>query len=221
MVIHAEQQREIINQAGLEMLNLCISQVTKAKEAFVNHDSDLAEEVMHTENRVNALDIKIERDCEKFLALYNPVAIDLRFIMALRKINFDLERIADHAYGISNYVVEVDKPMIPELLKSLEFETMYETIVAMFEHITEAYENKDVKIARKVFKKDKTVDKINMKSFGILEAEIRKNVDITAEALILFSVIKKMERIGDLLKNIAEEIIFYIDAEVIKHKRKK
>ena len=220
-MINAEQQIDILNQAGLEMLQLAISQVAKARESFVTHDSDLAEEVMNTENRVNALDIKIEKDCEKFLALYNPVAIDLRFIMAIRKINFDLERIGDHAYGIANYVVENDNPIIPRLLESVKFEDMFDTIASMFENITEAYENKDVKKARKVFKKDKIVDKFNMKSFAIIEAEIKKDTSITAQALILFSVIKKMERIGDLLKNVAEEIIFYIDAEVIKHKKKK
>ena len=92
---------QALNQTGFEMLSLCVSQIKKAKEAFLTHDSDLAEEVMNTENRVNALDLKIEKDCEKFLAFINPVAIDLRFIMAILEINFDLERIADHAYGIS------------------------------------------------------------------------------------------------------------------------
>ena len=107
MVINAEQQRALLNQTGLEMLTLCISQIEKATEAFLTHDTDLAEEVINTETRVNALDLKIENDCEKFLALYNPVAIDLRFIMAILKINFDLERIADHAYGISKYIKKV------------------------------------------------------------------------------------------------------------------
>ncbi|MBZ0326191.1 MAG: phosphate signaling complex protein PhoU [Altibacter sp.] len=221
MVGNAEQQREALNQYGFEMLSLCKSQVEKAKEAFVTHDEDLAEEVIHTEQRVNALDIKIEKDCEKFLALYNPVAIDLRFIMAIRKINFDLERIADHAEGISQYVVHENKKISPHLLEVVEFENMYETITSMFDNITVAYEEKDVKVARKVFKKDKVLDKINMNSFSIIEAEIIKDVSITGQALVLFSVIKKMERVGDLLKNIAEEIIFYIEAEVVKHKKKK
>ncbi len=221
MVVNAEQQREILNQYGLDMLSLCQSQLEKAKNALVNHDTDLAEEVINTEKRVNVLDLKIEKDCEKFLALYNPVAIDLRFIMALRKINFDLERIADHAEGISRYVIDEKKPLATELLENLKFETMYETITSMFEDITAAYENKDVKAARKVFKKDKVLDKINRKSFKLIEIEIRNNIDITGQALILFSVIKKMERVGDLLKNIAEEIIFYIEAEVVKHKKKK
>ncbi|MFD0761468.1 phosphate signaling complex protein PhoU [Lutibacter aestuarii] len=221
MVINAEQQRASLNQTGLEMLNLCTSQLEKATEALKNHDSDLAEEVMNGETRVNALDLKIERDCEKFLALYNPVAIDLRFIMAIRKINLDLERMGDIAYEISNYVVDEDKKIPASLFKALSFDKMYETLTSMLEDITVAYEENDVKISRKVFKKGKALNKINAKAFDILEAEIKKDNEIIKQALLLFVVVKKLERVGGLIKNIAEEIIFYIDAEVLKHKKKK
>ena len=219
--MNTKEQRVSLNQSGFEMLTLCKSQLDKAREAFVNHDIDLAEEVMNTEKRVNSLDLKIEKDCEKFLALYNPVAVDLRFIMAVLKMNAELERIADHAYNISKYVIEEDKKIAPHLLKALEFDKMYETIDSMMDHITFAYTEKDVKTARKVFKKDKVLDKINIKAFGVIEEEIKKDISITQQALILFSVVKKLERVGDLIKNIAEEIIFYVDAEKLKHKRKK
>ena len=216
-----KQQRESLNQYGFEMLILCKSQLEKAMEAFVNHDGDLAEEVMNIEKRVNSLDLKIEKDCERFLALYTPVAGDLRFIMAVLKINGELERMADHAYNISKYVVEEDKKIAPHLLKVLEFEKMHETIGSMMDHITFAYTENDVKMARKVFKKDKVLDKINLRSFRIIEEEIKKDPNIIQQALLVFSVIKKLERVGDLVKNIAEEIIFYVDAEVLKHKKKK
>ena len=218
---NAEYQRESLNQTVFDMLTLCTTQLEKACEAFINHDSDLAEEVMHTENRVNAMDIKIEKDCERFLALFNPVAIDLRFVMAILKINSDLERIGDHAFNISNYVVEEDNAIPTHLFKAVEFDKMIDTIKSMMENITVAYEEKDVKSARKVFKKDKVLDKINIKSFKTLEAEIKKDPAIIKEALFLFSVVKKLERVGDLIKNIAEDIIFYTDAEILKHKRKK
>lgn len=221
MVLNAEQQRANLNEAGFEMLTLCISQIEKATEAFLTHDSDLAEEVMNTETRVNALDLKIENDCEKFIALYNPVAIDLRFTMAVLKINFDLERIGDHAYDISKYMVEFDKKIEPHLIKTLNFEKMNNTIISMFENITVAYEEKDVKSARKVFKKDKILNKINAESFKLIEKEILKDNSIIDQTLLMFAVIKKLERVGDLIKNVAEEIIFYIDAEVVKHKKKK
>ncbi len=218
---NATYQREVVNQAGLDMLELCFSQIKKAEEAFINHDTDLAEEVMNIENRVNAMDLKIERDCEKFIALYNPVAIDLRFIMAIRKINYDLERIADHAYGIAKYVEDFDLDIPKELVKNVGISEMFETILKMFNHIQDAYENKNVKAARKVFKKDKIVDKINNDSFSIIEKELENQSKNVREVLMMFSVIKKMERVGDHLKNIAEEIIFYVDAEVLKHSRKK
>ncbi|EAR02593.1 phosphate signaling complex protein PhoU [Maribacter sp. HTCC2170] len=218
---NAEYQQESLNQSAFDMLNLCTSQLEKSIEAFVNHDSDLSEEVIHKENRVNAMDIKIEKDCEKFLALFTPVAVDLRFVMAILKINSDLERIGDHAFNIANYVVEEDKAIPSQLFEAVNFDKMMETIKLMLNHITIAFEDKDVKIARKVFKKDKVLDKINIKSFQILEMEIQKDQTLIKEALFLFSVIKKLERVGDLIKNIAEEIIFYTDAEILKHKRKK
>jgi len=221
MVINAEQQRALLYQTGLEMLNLCKSQLEKSAEALKNQDSELAEEIIHKESRVNALDLKIERDCEKFLALYNPVATDLRFIMAMRKINLDLERIGDLAYEIANYVVDEEDKIPESLFKALSFDVLHETITSMLENIAIAYEEKDVKIARKVFKKDKILDKTNRNSFDVLEKEIKKDDSIIKQALLLFVVVKKLERVGDLIKNISEEIIFYIDAEVLKHKKKK
>jgi len=221
MVINAEQERAQLNQTGLEMLSLCISQIEKATEAFLTHDTDLAEEVINTENRVNALDLKLQNDCEKFLALYNPVAVDLRFVMAVLKINFDLERIGDHAYGISRIIVDQDKKIQPNLFEVLKFDKIYETITSMFDDITTAFESKDASFARKVFKKDKVLDKINANSYAIIEEEIKKDNGVIDQTLLLFAVIKKYERVGDLIKNIAEEIIFYLEAEVLKHKKKK
>jgi phosphate transport system protein len=221
MIVNAEQQREALNQAGYEMLTLCHSQLEKAKEAFLNNDTDLAEEVINNESRVNALDLKIERDCERFIALYNPVAIDLRFIMALRKINIDLERIGDHAFDIAIYIMEEGTTFSENMLEVLQFNKMYEIIESMIENIHEAYDNELTLDARKVFKKDKSLDKIYEASFKVIEKEVKKDVNNISEALRLFAVIKKLERVGDLLKNIAEEIIFYREAEQLKHKKKK
>ncbi len=220
-MINLEQHKETLNQAGLEMFSLCKKQLENAREAFLNHDSELAEEVLHTENRVNALDLKIDRDCERFIALHNPVASDLRFVLALRKINFDLERVGDHAYGISKYIVEVDTPIAPGQLEKLRFEEMYDCALSMLDDITEAYSEEDTKKARKVFKKDKILNKINIESFKIISEEVQKDPKTIDQFLLLFTVIKKLERIGDLVTNIAEEIIFFREAEVLKHRKKK
>ncbi len=220
-MINLEQHEEALNQAGIEMFQLCKKQLQNAREAFLSHDSELAEEVLHTENRVNALDLRIDRDCERFIALHNPVASDLRFVLALRKINFDLERIGDHAYGISRYIVEVNTPVDKKQLEKLRFEEMYDSALSMLDDITEAYSAEDSKKARKVFKKDKLLNQINMESFKIIGEEVRKDPETVEQYLLLFTVIKKLERIGDLVTNIAEEIIFFREAEVLKHRKKK
>lgn len=220
-MISLDQHREALNQSGVEMLSLCRKQLENARDAFFTHDSDLAEEVIRTENRVNALDLKIDRDCERFIALHNPVASDLRFVLALRKINFDLERVGDHAYGISKYIIEVDTPIEDRLLELMRVEVMFESALSMLDDITDAYNEADAKLARKVFKKDKVLNKINMKSFKIISKEVRINPESIDQFLLLFSVIKKLERIGDLVTNIAEEIIFFREAEVVKHRKKK
>lgn len=220
-MISLDQHKDALNQAGLEMLNLCKKQLANAREAFFNHDSDIAEEVLHTENRVNALDLKIDRDCERFIALHNPVASDLRFVLALRKINFDLERVGDHAYGISNYIITVDAPIEDRLLKKMRVVEMFDSAQSMLDDITDAYNEVDTKVARKVFKKDKILNEINMASFAIISEEVKKDPNIIDQCMLLFSVIKKLERIGDLVTNIAEEIIFFREAEVLKHRKKK
>ncbi len=220
-MISLDQHREALNQSGVEMLSLCRKQLENARDAFFTHDSDLAEEVVRTENRVNALDLKIDRDCERFIALHNPVASDLRFVLALRKINFDLERVGDHAYGISKYIIEIDTPIEDRLLEVMRVEEMFESALSMLDDITDAYIEADAKLARKVFKKDKVLNKINMKSFKVISKEVRINPESIDQFLLLFSVIKKLERIGDLVTNIAEEIIFFREAEVVKHRKKK
>ena len=220
-MISLDQHKETLNQAGLEMLNLCKKQLANAREAFFNHDSEIAEEVLHTENRVNALDLKIDRDCERFIALHNPVASDLRFVLALRKINFDLERVGDHAYGISNYIITVDAPIEDRLMKKMRVVEMFDSAQSMLDDITAAYNEEDTKVARKVFKKDKVLNEINMASFAIISEEVKKDPNTIDQCMLLFSVIKKLERIGDLVTNIAEEIIFFREAEVLKHRKKK
>lgn len=220
-MISLDQHKDALKQAGLEMLELCIKQLENAQEAFFNHDSDLAEEVLHTENRVNALDLKIDRDCERFIALHNPVASDLRFVLALRKINFDLERVGDHSYGISNYIVKIDTKIEPRLLERMRLKEMFTTALSMLDDVTVAYTEADTKVARKVFKKDKILNEINMKSFAIISEEVKADPQVIDQVMLLFSVIKKVERIGDLVTNIAEEIIFFREAEVLKHRKKK
>lgn len=220
-MINLIQNKEALNQSGIEMFNLCSIQLNNAREAFLNLDKDLAENVLRMEHRVNALDLKIDRDCEQFIALHKPVASDLRFVLALRKINFDLERIGDYAYGISKYTVEMNMLPTKKLIENLRIEEMFEVALSMMEDIFEAYVDADSQLAHKVFKKEQVLNEINNNSISTITRMIKEEIEHIDQFLLLFTVIKKLERLGDLATNIAQEIIFYREAEVLKHQKQK
>ena len=220
-MINIEEQRVALSKISEEMFGLCQSQVQLSFEAFSLFDTDLAEEVILKENRVNALDLKIERDTDQFIALYHPVATDLRFALAILKINYNLERIGDQAFDIANYTIDLNQKLAPELIDKLQFNTMFQTLESMFKNVITAYTDENLKIARKVFKKDKIINEINSEAFNIVAIEVVKNPALIKHYLTALVVMKKFEKIGDLLKNISESIIYYIDAKVLKHKKKK
>jgi phosphate transport system protein len=195
-------------------------QLSKARQAFLTFDKDLAREVVLKEKRVNGSELKIDRDCENIFALFCPVAIDLRFLLAVLKINSNLERIGDIAEGIAKYIIDAEAPFTEELLKVTRILPMYEEAVNMLEDTQAAFEREDTVLARGVFKKDDFLDSVNSGSNKVLEAHLKDHPEDTAQALWLMSIIRKLERVGDQSKNVAEEIIFYLEAKVLKHKNK-
>jgi phosphate transport system protein len=194
--------------------------LSKARMAFLSFDKDLAREVVTKEKRVNGSELKIDRDCENIFALFCPVAIDLRFLLAVLKINSNLERIGDIAEGIAKYVIDAEAPFTKELLEVTRILPMYEESVKMLEDTQEAFEKEDTILARSVFKKDDFLDEINRQAHKVLEKYLKDHPEDTSQALWLLSIIRKLERVGDQAKNVAEEIIFYLEAKVLKHKNK-
>lgn len=220
-MINIEEQRIALNKTGEEMLYLVHKQVQLAYEAFTSFDADLAEEVILKENRVNALDVRIEKDTDHFIALYSPVATDLRFALSLLKINYNLERIGDQAFDVANHTVDLNQKLVPELVEKLQFNLMIETLESMFKDVENAFFNENLKVARKVFKKDKIINEINRKAFDIVAEDALKKPELIRQYLMALVVMKKFEKIGDLLKNVSESIIYFIDAEILKHRKKK
>src|SRR6476620_11507364 len=107
---HLEIEVGQLREEVINMFNLVYSQLTKGLSALINFDKDLAREVVMVEKRVNATELKIDRDCENILVIYSPVAVDLRFLLAVLKINSNLERIGDIADGIAKLIIDTDKP---------------------------------------------------------------------------------------------------------------
>lgn len=215
-----ETELQALKGEAINMWTLVNSQLSKAQQAFLNFDKDLAREVVLKEKRVNGNELKIDRDCENIFALFCPVAIDLRFLLAILKINNNLERIGDYAEGIAKYVIDAEAPFSDEMLKITNILPMYEEAVNMLEDTQTAFEKEDTILARRVFKKDDLLDDVNRKSHHILEVHLKEHPEDASQALWLLSIIRRLERVGDQTKNIAEEIIFYLEAKVLKHRNK-
>ncbi len=216
---HLSTELNFLKEDLIEMMATIHAQFEKGKEAMLNRDQELAQEIRSNERRVNAMELKIDRDCENILALFNPVAIDLRFVMACFKINSDLERLGDNADGIGRYILSSEESLEDEVLEELRFNEMYDTALNMIEVVKEAFEEEDTKLARKVFSKDSILNEINEQAAGKVGELIKKDPSRVDQYIYILSIIRKLERGGDLTKNISEEIIFYIEAKVLKHKK--
>lgn len=204
----------------ISMWEMVLSQLQKAEKALKNMDRDLAREVILAEKRVNAFELKIDSDCEDIIALFAPVAIDLRFVLAVLKINMNLERTGDIAEGIGKFVVDIPEDFDVRLLEITRVIEMYQQANEMVVDVMNAFEEEDTMMARKVFKKDDLLDEINKNAAAIVANFIKENPAKIESALYILSTIRKLERVGDQAKNMAEEIIFYSEAKVLKHKPK-
>lgn len=215
---HLEIELRNLKSEMLEMFALVKLQLEKSKAALVNLDKDLAREVLVNEKRVNGFELKLDRDCENIIALFNPVAIDLRLVLACMKINSNLERIGDIAEGISQFVLNIKLEPEKKLLENTRLIEMYDTAILITHEVMEAFNTEDTKRARSVFKMDEILDEINLNANQAVADFIRENPERINQSLYLLSAIRKLERVGDQCKNISEEIIFYIEAKVLKHK---
>ncbi|MBT8229722.1 MAG: phosphate signaling complex protein PhoU [Saprospiraceae bacterium] len=215
------QDIEQLKEDILGMMDQVLSQLEKAKTALEESDTNIANEILALEKKVNATDISIVKSCENILALYAPVASDLRFVMAVLNISNQLERIGDHAEGIAEYIIdeEINIKFSKKILEGVRFYEMFEIALSMVSDAIYGFTKEDTEILKWVFGKDKTLNKINKKIPEIISENTKKKPEPLKQNLYLFSIMKKLERVGDLAKNIAEETIFYLDAKIIKHKR--
>jgi phosphate transport system protein len=218
---HLTYELEYLQNLFIEMLELVKSQFTKSIAALISHDSDLAEEIIRTELRVNAYELNIEKDCENIIALFQPVATELRYVLAILKSVSELERIGDHAEFFSKILIENPNTLDKELLDKFKVQEMFMLTIQMYDNVLVSFESKNSESARKVFKIDKELNKMYKKSVVDMKEELSNQHPKSGEILNVYAIISRLERTGDLLTNIGEEIIFYLDAEILKHKKKR
>ncbi len=217
---HLEESLKALRRSLKEMAELVQNQIQKSVASLLEHDEDLAREVIRNETRVNAFELMIDRQCEQIFALLTPVANDMRLVFATLKINADLERIGDYAEGISKLVLLGKKEFDPALIDQISLVNMVNISKEMLSQVIKAYCEEDSKLATLVFSRDLELNEINHHATDIAIDYCKKNPDRMHQAMYLLSIIRKLERVGDHITNIAEEIIFFKEAKILKHGNK-
>jgi len=204
-----EIKDEIINESSI-----CIEMLHKAVRALMTFDKELCEQVIETDEKVDELEIEIENKVIRVIALYQPEAEMLRTAIMAVKINKDFERIGDHAVNIASNVLKslnLGKVEIPE-----EVTKIFNLLTVMTNKTIRAFVDRDSSIAKEVISMDKEID--NYRDIGIRKAiETSSNME---EIILKLLVFKDLERIGDLLTNIAEDVVYIVEGKIIEHKYK-
>jgi len=210
-------QREIDNlkKLILSLGAIVEEQIQRAILALERRDLALAEEVTEKDREVDSLEIIVEEECLKILALYHPVALDLRFVVAVLKMNNDLERIGDLASNIARRARYLSKKEKTDLIS--EFRETADKVQLMVKKSLDALVNTDEKLAREVIASDEEVDKLTKHMLKRTINAIEKNPEKVKEYFSIRSISKNLERIADSATNIAEDVVYLCTGEIIRH----
>lgn len=211
-------QREIENLKK-SLLNLGARVETVVHEAIRSieeRDVDLAQKIIEEDIEIDHTEVEVEEDCLKILALHQPVAIDLRFIVAVLKINNDLERIGDLAVNIAERSVYLAS--VPPIRVSFDFSGMSKKTEKMLNQSLDALVNMSSELAHEVCAEDDEVDSINRRMYIKIQESIKAHPDQIAPLIHLLSVSRHLERIADHATNIAEDVIYMIEGQIVRHK---
>jgi len=219
METHFDIQLGKLKTRLFKMCSLVDEQVQSALKALSEEDLALAELVVTRDKKVDKYDVKIEKICQRLFALNQPVAMDLRLIMSAMTINTNLERIGDIAVNIAENFLRIKKKS--DFVQKTKIDEMAVTAKEMLKSAIDSFIQNDPKLAEKVIKMDNTLDALNADNHRILK-EIMKESSENVEPGIAYLVIsREMERLGDHATNIAEDVYFIVEAELIKHKYEK
>ncbi|MGD9157926.1 MAG: phosphate signaling complex protein PhoU [Desulfobacteraceae bacterium] len=192
-------------------------QVNIAIKALETKDLDIAQGVIKIDRKVDEIEVEVEEECLKILALHQPVAVDLRFITAVIKINNDLERIGDEAVNIAERVIYLGSR--PSLDVSFDYKEMSEITIKMLKDSLDALVSLDIDLAYRVRLEDDEVDELDKGFFDKVKDVIPDNPERVGSLIHLFSISHHLERIADHATNIAEEVIYLIEGVIQRHKK--
>ena len=215
MTKHIQRQIEVLKQKILYVGTLVEEAIAKAIAALINRDAGLAKKVMDADNDIDRMEVDVEEECLKILALYQPVAADLRFVVAVLKINNDLERMGDLAQNIAKRVVYLAKADPMDL--TIDYRSMAAKAQTMVKQSLDALVNADTALARQVRMEDDEVDQARQRIREQIMGAIRRHPDRVEYLLKYNSVSKHLERLADMATNVAEDVIYMVEGEIVRH----
>ena len=212
---HFHKELDELKENLLRMAALVEGAIRDALQSLVKRDSELAKGTFEEEDRINAMEIAIDDMCLRLLALRQPMASDLRFITSAMKITTDLERMGDQAVNIAERAIFLNQE--PQLKPYIDVPRMAEIAQSMVKDVLDAFVNRDSKLARSVCERDDLVDGLKDQVLRELLTYMMSDPKTIPRAVHLIIVARCLERISDHATNIAEDVIFILDARVIKH----
>lgn len=212
---HLEKELESLKKKLLSLTAVVETSVYQSVSAVNDRNAAIGQKVIDGDDQIDRMEVDIEEECLKILALYQPVAADLRYVVAALKMDNDLERIADLAVNIAEravFLAQADPVPIP-----FDFKVMAETTRQMLCEAIESFVDRDVQKAFQVCRMDDQVDAINREMYGQVYQAIRRDPAHTESLIHYLSVSRHLERIADYATNIAEDVIYLVDGTIIRH----
>ncbi len=214
-VRHFQEELDVLKARLLEMGGLAEQRVRRAVQGLAEREHELIESVLIGDEPINALQLEVDDRCLKLLALHQPMATDLRAVMAAVKINTDLERVGDLAVNIAEAAKRY--AMHPPVKKLIDIPKMADIAQAMLRDALDSYVKRDTALARQVLHQDDSLDALKTQIFRELLSFMLKDPSTIEAALDLILVSRHLERIGDHATNIAEDVIFMVSARDVRH----
>ena len=216
MTLHMHREIIRLKDGLLELSAEVEKSISFAGKALSDFDETIAAQIISNDQRINDLEVNIEEDCLKILALYQPVAHDLRTVIAILKINNDLERMADLAVNICRYMLKIKEFGIIEVSES--FTPMFAACLEMVRNSIDSFMSEDVSLAAEVCDKDQHVDDLNVKIITEIQEKIlNNNTNSIKSLLFMLSVCRTVERIADYATNIAEDVCYMVSGKIVRH----
>jgi phosphate transport system protein len=215
MARHLIRELDKIKKKILSLGALVEERVRMTSAAVDNRDAVIAQKIVDTDWEIDEMEVEVEEECLKILALYQPVAVDLRFIVTAIKINNDLERIGDQAVNIAERVLIIAKR--PEMDFVFDYAPMAEKAETMLKMSLDAMVNMDVGLAFKVITMDDEVDALKTLAYDRIKTAIKENPARVGYLINLLLISRHLERLADHATNVAEEVIYLIEGEIVRH----